>query len=110
MNYEYERQNLKSQVANLQESLIQMARNNTPIVGKVDSTANQVDAITPYTDTKTAYYGETEKTFYDVPQGNINVFFSDYVDRWCDIERISNRVKVNFDALTEQTDITISVQ
>lgn len=40
MNYEYEIQNLKAQVSNLQGSLIQMARNNTPIVGKVDSTAN----------------------------------------------------------------------
>ena len=40
MNTEYEIQNLKSQVANLQDTVIQMARNNTPIVGKVDSTAN----------------------------------------------------------------------
>lgn len=40
MNVEYEIQNLKSQVANLQQTIIQMARNNTPIVGKVDSTAN----------------------------------------------------------------------
>ena len=40
MNAEYEIQTLKEQVANLQETVIQMARNNTPIVGKVDSTAN----------------------------------------------------------------------
>ena len=40
MNTEYEIQNLKEQVANLQNTVIQMARNNTPIVGKVDSTAN----------------------------------------------------------------------
>ena len=54
MNYEYEMQNLKSQVSNLQESLIQMARNNTPIVGKVDSTANQVDALDPEVEQNTA--------------------------------------------------------
>lgn len=54
MNYEYEIQNLKAQVSNLQESLIQMARNNTPIVGKVDSTANQVDALDPEVDQNTA--------------------------------------------------------
>ena len=110
MNYEYEIQNLKAQVSNLQESLIQMARNNTPIVGKVDSTANQVDAITPYTETKTAYFGETEKTFYDVPQGNISVFFSNDVGRWYDVKRINNRLTISFDALTEQTDITIMIQ
>lgn len=40
MNYEYEIQNLKATVENLQQTIIQMARNNTPIVGKVDSTAN----------------------------------------------------------------------
>lgn len=40
MNVEYEIQNLKATVENLQQTIIQMARNNTPIVGKVDSTAN----------------------------------------------------------------------
>ena len=54
MNYEYEIQNLKSQVANLQESLIQMARNNTPIVGKVDSTANNLVSTDGNVETNTA--------------------------------------------------------
>ena len=40
MNYEVEIQNLKMQVANLQQTVIQMARNNSPVVNKVDSTAN----------------------------------------------------------------------
>lgn len=40
MNVEYEIQNLKATVENLQQTIIQIARNNTPIVGKVDSTAN----------------------------------------------------------------------
>ena len=40
MNTEYEIQNLKEQVANLQNTVIQMARNNTPTISKVDSTAN----------------------------------------------------------------------
>ena len=47
MNYEYEIQNLKAQVSNLQQTVIQMARNNTPIVGKVDSTANGLDQLDP---------------------------------------------------------------
>ena len=40
MNYEVEIQNLKMQVANLNNAVIQMARNNSPVVNKVDSTAN----------------------------------------------------------------------
>ena len=109
MNYEYEIQNLKTQVKNLQDTVIQMARNNTPIVGKVDSTANQVDAITPYTDTKTAYFGETEKVFYGVPSGNMSVFFTNYNGDYS-TSRVNDRVTISFDALTEQTDITISIQ
>ena len=109
MNYEYEIQNLKAQVANLQQTVIQMARNNTPIVGKVDSTANQVDAITPYTDTKTAYFGETEKVFYGVPSGNMSIFFTNYNGDYS-TSRVNDRVTISFDALTEQTDITIMIQ
>lgn len=40
MNVEHEINELKKAVANLNNTVIQMARNNTPIVGKVDSTAN----------------------------------------------------------------------
>ena len=40
MNTEYEIQCLKEQVANLQQNIRDMARNNTPTISKVDSTAN----------------------------------------------------------------------
>ena len=50
MNYEYEIQNLKSQVSNLQETVIQMARNNTPIVGKVDESHNKIPQINDNTE------------------------------------------------------------
>ncbi len=109
MNYEYEIQNLKTQVKNLQDTVIQMARNNTPIVGKVDSTANAVDAITPYTETKSAYYGETEKVFYGVPSGNMSIFFTNYNGDYS-TSRVNDRVTISFDALNEQTDITIMIQ
>ena len=54
MNYEYEIQNLKTQVKNLQDTVIQMARNNTPIVGRVDSTANGLNATDGYVEKNTA--------------------------------------------------------
>ena len=109
MNYEYEIQNLKTTVENLQETVIQMARNNTPIVGKVDSTANAVETLTPYTETKSAYYGETEKVFYDVPIGNMSIFFTNYNGDYS-TSRVNDRVTISFDALNEQTDITIMIQ
>lgn len=69
----------------------------------------RVDEITPYTETKKGYYGEKEKNFYNVPEGNISVFFSNY-NKDYSVKRIADRVKISFEALTEQADITISVK
>ena len=109
MNYEYEIDKLKKAVANLNNTVLQMAKNSTKEVSKTDNTANEVKAITPYTETKAAYFGETEKTFYNVPDGNISVFFTNYNGASL-AYRVNDRVTISFDALTEQTDITISVQ
>ena len=64
------------------------------------------DTLKPYTATKTAYIGDSEVVFYDVPDGNVSVFID---GRNYSVERIQNRLTVSFDALTEQTDITISI-
>lgn len=69
----------------------------------------RVDDITPYTETKKAYYGEKEKNFYNVPEGNISVFFSNY-NKDYSVKRIADRVKISFEKLTEQADITINVK
>ena len=65
--------------------------------------------ITPYTETKTGYYGESEKVFYDVPVGNISVFFNNYNGSYS-VNRVQNRLIVSFDTLTDTTNITISIQ
>ena len=109
MNYEVEINKINARIDNLQQSFIQAQRNQVPITAKVDNTASDVKQITPYTETKTAYYGEKEKAFYNVPQGNVTVFFSNY-DGDYSVNRISDRVTVAFDALAGQTDITISIQ
>ena len=62
----------------------------------------------PYTETKTAYYNETEKTFYDVPEGTVSVLFDNYSGAY-NTKRAGNRVTVLFDALKETTKITISI-
>lgn len=61
--------------------------------------------ITPYTKTKTAYIGDTEIIFYDVPSGNITVYFPyEY-----SMEKEYDRIIISFDPLEEVTDITISI-
>lgn len=109
MNYEIEINKLNARIDNLQQSFIQAQRNQVPITAKVDNTANDVKQITPYTETKTAYYGEKEKAFYNVPQGNVTVFFSNYNGDYS-VSHISDRVTVSFNTLTEQTDVTINVK
>ena len=96
---------LEKQFDNLNKAFLQAQRNQVPITAKVDDSANQVKAITPYTATQIGYYGETEKTFYNVPQGNVTVFgLKEY-----SLKRISDRLTITFDALSEQTEITISI-
>jgi len=75
----------------------------------VDQMGHQIDGITPYTETKTAYYNESEKTFYGVPEGNIQVFFDNYNGQYT-VSKVVDRVTVAFDKLTQQTNITISVR
>jgi hypothetical protein len=66
----------------------------------------EIEAITPYTETKTAYIGDAEIVFYDVPEGgNITVFFP-YEDS---MERMHDRIIITFEPLEEVTDITISI-
>ena len=100
---------LEKRVAQLEQMALQIARGNVNTIGKVDDTSNRVTAITPYTETKTAYYGESEKTFYDVPDGNVSVYFTNYDGNYS-VSRVSGRLTISFDTLTEQTDITISIQ
>ena len=90
---------------NLQESFIQAQKNQVVNTAKTDDNSNNIKAITPYTETQIGYYGETEKTFYNVPDGNVTVFgLKEY-----SLDRISDRLTITFDALSEQTEITISI-
>ena len=90
---------------NLQESFIQAQANQVINTAKTDDNANKVDAITPYTETKIGYFGETEKTFYNVPDGNVTVYgLTEYT-----MDRVANNITLTFDALTKETEITISI-
>ena len=78
-----------------------------PIQQQISALNRRITDITPYTATKEAYYGETEKVFYDVPNGNVTIF--------CDVpnsyKRVDNRLIVSFeDRLTDTVEITVMVQ
>ena len=105
MNIEYEITKIKNQLQNLQDIVLQISRNSVPTTSKVDDTANQVKAITPYTETKQGYIGDTQIIFNDVPSGNVSVFgLNSY-----SITRELGDLIIAFPALNEVTDITISV-
>ena len=54
MNYDYEIDKLKKAVANLNNTVLQMAKNSTPMVSKVDSTANGLSTTDGYVEKNTA--------------------------------------------------------
>lgn len=78
-----------------------------PIQQQISALNRRISSITPYTATKYGYFGETEKVFYDVPNGNVTVFCN--VDNT--FERIEDRLIVKFaDRLADTTEITVMVQ
>ena len=82
----------------------------SPIERQIQSLNKRVTSITPYEQTKIGYFGENEKVFYGVPNGNVSVFFSAYDGKY-DLIRIEDRVTVKFpERLADMTDITIMVQ
>lgn len=75
----------------------------------IDSMGHQIDSTLPYKATKTAYYGEKEKIFYDLPEGIVSVLFDNYNGDYS-VNRVENRLIVSFDTLDQETNITILIQ
>lgn len=77
---------------------------------RINRVSSQVYAITPYTDSKTGYYGEIEKVFYNVPNGDISVFFDNYDGEYT-MAWDGGRLTISFpERLTDTTNINIMVQ
>lgn len=104
---------LEMQMKNLQQAVINMQRSQVTTVGRVDDTSNKVVAITPYTETKTAYIGDYQVLFENTPQGILTVSaidseggFPAYV-----LEREGGIISVHFDnPLDYVTTVSISIQ
>ena len=99
---------LEKQMKRLNTSQLQMQRNQTPQTATLDNTVSGLDAITPYTETKTAYIGDTGIVFDNVPQGNVIVYMTKIVPYT--FEYMLDNIVVHFEEpLKEVTDITIAI-
>lgn len=105
MNIEKRIENLENNFTSLIKQLnLEKFYENADIAG----VRQDIVAVTPYKETKTAYYGESFITFYDVPYGNTSVFFSNYKSNYT-VNRVGSDLTISFDELFEETDITISI-
>lgn len=101
---------LENRLDNLQASFIQAQKNMIPVTEKADTTptlSQQIEEITPYKETKTAYIEDTEITFENVPTGNLSVFSTVSV---YNVNRDEGTVIIDFAPLEEVTEFTIMVQ
>ena len=111
MNYDYEIQQIKRQMNSLAEAIYKIGGNVSVEVGKRENTTNQLDAITPFVETKTAYLGDTEVQFSDVKDGNLSVFVENENGEFpkYTVERNADIITVYFEPLEYITNITISI-
>lgn len=100
--------NLKIVADNLNGLIKMVSTLRTNTDADINGTRQSVSRITPYTETKKAYYDYTSLAFYDVPNGNVSVFFSDYNGEYA-VKRVGYCLLVTFEKLTNPTDVTISI-
>lgn len=98
--------NLENMLASIVDTL---SDNKMYTDADIAGVRKSVNDVTPYTETRTAYYDESEKTFYNVPEGNVTVFFDNYFGDYS-VKRIMDRVIVSFEKMKQQSNITISVK
>lgn len=106
-------QELETRLITVEQMVMELQRNSYPMVNKVDATSNKVDVITPYTDTETAYIGDDDVHFFDVPQGMLSVSAVDSNGNYLDytVEREGSHIAVYFDEPLENVaTVTIMIQ
>lgn len=106
MTIEERLSSLEDRFNSLQASFIQAQQNSVEVTARADVGFNKP---VPYKATETVYYGETEKTFYNVPSGVITVVW-DYDGDFA-VERNEDTVRLIFVPITvAEATITIMVQ
>ena len=102
---------LEFRVDSLMRSLIQMQKNQTPLISKIDQATNKVDGAMPYTVTKTVYIEDTEVIFRDVPIGNTSIYMTDTKGEYvpCSFVRLNGDLIVSFEKRTSLATVCLSI-
>ena len=104
----YELEKRLSNLENLVDYLSKQMTNTKEYADADMAGARQgISEVTPTTFTKTAYIGDTEVVFTDVPSGNLTVFTDNLIEYT--MAKDNDRVTISFEPLTEVTTITISI-
>ena len=78
---------------------------------RVNQLSSQVNAITPYTESKPVYVGDTECIFNLVKEGNISAWLVTNDNQIpCVFDVIDGKIVVTFDELNEVGTVNISIQ
>lgn len=83
----------------------------SPIQRQISSLNNRVNAITPYTASKTAYIDDTEVVFENVKDGMVSVSMTD--DNGSvpfEYEKVNGNIRVSFDKRDSLATVNISIQ
>ena len=103
---------IETRVANLENLVHALSQkiDNNKYYTDADMQGNRqsISNVTPYTETKTAYIGDTEISFDNVPSGNLSVF-ADNINEYR-TDRVGSTLNIDFiKPLEEVTEITISI-
>ena len=79
---------------------------------RVSQLSSQVSAITPYTESKTAYIDDTQVSFNIAKEGNISVFMVDGDGQNVPFtyEQVNGQIVVSFEKRDSLATVTISIQ
>ena len=104
---------IETRVANLENLVHALSQkiDNNKYYTDADMQGNRqsISNVTPYTETKTAYIGDTEISFDNVPSGNLSVF-ADNINEYR-TDRVGSTLNIDFiKPLEEVTEVTISIQ
>ncbi len=111
MDYGYEIQRLKTELDSLREAFLQSQMNQVSVTNKADNAANAVEQITPTTYTKTAYIGDTEVIFDNIPSGQITVHAEDSEGHFpiFDMDKNGSTLTIYFEPLQNVAVFTVSI-
>ena len=102
---------LEKRLSNLENLVNYLSKQITDIKQYSDAdmagARQNISDVTPATYTKTAYIGDTEVVFTDVPSGNLTVFTDNLIEY--SMAKDNDRVTISFEPLSEVTTITISI-